>query len=47
MFSTFGRFSRSGSTISGGLLARVSHTAAAEYTFIFSSTNDGSSAAWI
>ena len=27
-------FSRSGSTISGGLLARVSHTAAAEYTFI-------------
>ena len=27
-------FSRSGSTISGGLLARVSHTAATEYTFI-------------
>lgn len=27
-------FSRSGSTISGGLLARVSHKAAAEYTFI-------------
>ena len=27
-------FSRYGSTISGGLLARVSHTAAAEYTFI-------------
>ena len=34
MFSTLVGFSRSGSTISGGLLARVSHTAAAEYTFI-------------
>jgi len=29
-------FSRSGSTISGGLLARVSHTAAAEFTFLVS-----------
>ncbi|MFX3625275.1 MAG: undecaprenyl-diphosphate phosphatase [Ectobacillus sp.] len=27
-------FSRSGSTISGGILARVSHTTAAEFTFI-------------
>lgn len=34
MFSSLVGFSRSGSTISGGLLARVSHTAAAEYTFI-------------
>lgn len=33
-FSLWPGFSRSGSTMSGGLLARVSHKAAAEYTFI-------------
>lgn len=33
-FSLWPGFSRSGSTLSGGLLARVSHKAAAEYTFI-------------